>query len=826
MDRKLAISALRILSIVLAMFWAGHAFASKRVALVIGNAKYSGIAALSNPINDAPDMAQALRNIGFEVMERTNVSMGDFNNVLADFSRMSQGADTALFFYAGHGVQYEGKSYLLPVDITVQGGDDIDLKGVSQEKVLRAMRGGSVKIVILDACRDNPIAKQTASRGLGGGDSTSRGLARIDITEGMVIAYATSPGTTADDGAGRNSPFTAALVRRIQEPGVEIQAMFQNVRRDVYEKTNRKQLPEVNNSLLDDFYLSPVQGDATAWARISESDRAQDFADFIQRFPNSAHRPNAEYRLRLLNRMANDREVDRRERQQVDAKKDEEERIAKELEANRRLVEETENRLKLARKKNDDERRAAEQAARKQQEEEAIAQQEAERLRIAEEKRAQQEADRKKQEELRLAQSEAARKKAADELAARQEAERQKAAADLVARQEAERRQAEAALKAQQEAERKRLLEEQKTQKAEADRKRQEEQKLALQQDAERKKADAELKAKQDAERKRLEDEQKKQLAEAEKQKAASEALARKAEAERKKQEDETERLRVAEICTREGADLSRFVDARDRTSVEAMRGQAKCPVFSPKVDEAIRKIDTANKLACDADRKALKAAGTDLDAIHKARDAMSCEPARADASQLVARLEEEAATQLKSCADERVRFIGIDRTTLKARQDLEALSGSIGCTALKSEIKSVVVEIETRTKTAQTALKAMACYSGSVNGRFDGPTIQAIQRYLDVRELKFEDLHVTDEFVKELTEQPRGLCKPSEPEAPVASRPAPKEHPVARSRDREVSRPVARAPAPAAPRPAPVVVTRAPAPSSAPKLNIGGVSF
>ena len=163
------------------------------------------------------------------------------------------------------------------------------------EEVSRARDSGVVKIVILDAVRDNLLNQKMRSRG----------LARIDIRAGMVVALASAPGTTADDGTGRNSPFTAALVQRIQQPSVEIGTMSLNVRRDVWEKTNKKQMPEVQNALLGDFYLVQVQGKAAAWDRISQSGGAQDFADFIQRYPTAVHCPNAEYRLQTLNRLNN-----------------------------------------------------------------------------------------------------------------------------------------------------------------------------------------------------------------------------------------------------------------------------------------------------------------------------------------------------------------------------------------------------------------------------------------------------------------------------------------------------------------------------------------
>ena len=237
MGKIFSLIAVRFLSVLILTFWVGTALADKRVALIIGNSQYTRISPkLANPANDAHDIAQALEGIGFEVILRTDVGKGDFDRSLAEFARKASGADTALFYYAGHGLQYQRQNFFLPVDIEVQDAADVEFQAVGMDRVLEAInKAEGVKIVILDACRDNPLAKQFTARSLNGGGMT-RGLARIDRTEGLIIAYATAPDQVAQDGAGRNSPFTESLIRRIKEPGLEIGTMFRRVTSDVFER--------------------------------------------------------------------------------------------------------------------------------------------------------------------------------------------------------------------------------------------------------------------------------------------------------------------------------------------------------------------------------------------------------------------------------------------------------------------------------------------------------------------------------------------------------------------------------------------------------------
>src|ERR1019366_5939585 len=260
-----------------------------RVALIVGNSQYTHISPkLVNPANDAHDIAQALESIGFDVILRTDLGKGDFDRSLAEFARKATGADAALFYYAGHGLQYHKQNFFLPTDIEVQDAVDVEYRAIDQDYVLKAVdRAAGIKIVILDACRDNPLARQlTPRRSLGGGGET-HGLARIDSAEDTIVAYATAPDHVANDGEGRNSPFTAALIRRIKEPGLEITTMFRRVANDVYERTGGGQQPETTTSLHTDYFLNPAESDSVAWSRVRDSTDQADFKEFIRKFPAS-----------------------------------------------------------------------------------------------------------------------------------------------------------------------------------------------------------------------------------------------------------------------------------------------------------------------------------------------------------------------------------------------------------------------------------------------------------------------------------------------------------------------------------------------------------
>ena len=246
-----------------AMLWgalAGSAFADRRVALVVGNSKYQKVTPLPNPSNDATDVANVLRSLEFDVISVVDADQIGFNRALGEFSRRAIDADAVLFYYSGHGIQVKGQNYFLPIDADARGEISAEFEFIGMDRVRAALdraAQSAVRIVILDACRDNPLARTiAATRGIGG--QPTRGLARIDQQSagGMVIVYATQSNQVAQDGAERNSPFTSALLQRLKEPGLEVGMLFRRVTADVRQKTAGKQLPEISISLAKDYYLN------------------------------------------------------------------------------------------------------------------------------------------------------------------------------------------------------------------------------------------------------------------------------------------------------------------------------------------------------------------------------------------------------------------------------------------------------------------------------------------------------------------------------------------------------------------------------------------
>src|SRR5580704_14917684 len=224
MNGLLRVGIVAVFTAVMVTLAAVPALADRRVALVVGNAQYATPSLfLANPKNDADDVAAVLRTLGFDVILKTDSNKRDLELAMAQFARLSTNADVALFFYAGHALQYQGRNYLMPVDSTLE--DEISLRSqmVAIDDVRAALdRASGVKVMILDACRNNPLA-ETFKRKISGASraiETVRGLARIDKAEGTIVAYATAPDEVATDGSGRNSPYTAALLKHLQEPGL------------------------------------------------------------------------------------------------------------------------------------------------------------------------------------------------------------------------------------------------------------------------------------------------------------------------------------------------------------------------------------------------------------------------------------------------------------------------------------------------------------------------------------------------------------------------------------------------------------------------------
>jgi uncharacterized caspase-like protein len=297
---------------------AGNAQAERRVALIVGNSNYmAGHMTLANPKNDAQDMAAALTSLGFETVTAFDASKREMDLALQKFARLAADADSALFFYAGHALQYQGRNFLMPTDAELEDEISVRYQTVSIEDVRAALdRANGVKIMMLDACRNNPLAERlqktlgNASRGAG----LNRGLARVDKTQGTVVAYATAADEVAQDGRGRNSPFTAALLKRMQEPGLEIEVMLRRVSKDVNDATGGRQRPETYISLQSEYYLN--QSDRLAWERIKNPDDIMALRDFVAKFRASPYAATAIERIDQLSRAAAEREeLARRQRE-------------------------------------------------------------------------------------------------------------------------------------------------------------------------------------------------------------------------------------------------------------------------------------------------------------------------------------------------------------------------------------------------------------------------------------------------------------------------------------------------------------------------------
>ncbi|MEQ1615747.1 MAG: caspase family protein [Hyphomicrobiaceae bacterium] len=236
------------------------AHAETRLALVIGNGAYQSAAVLNNPINDARDMSAALKVAGFTVVEALNADRRKFDGALRAFADQLSKADVAVFFYAGHGLQVGQQNYLVPVDAKLERERDLEFEAVQLDFVLRQLeidREGKTTIVFLDACRDNPFARNLA-RSMGTrGASVGRGLAAAATGLGTFIAYSTQPGNVALDGDGRNSPFTAALVRHMTTKGHNLPATMIEVRKDVVASSSGKQVPWDHSAMTGEFFFVP-----------------------------------------------------------------------------------------------------------------------------------------------------------------------------------------------------------------------------------------------------------------------------------------------------------------------------------------------------------------------------------------------------------------------------------------------------------------------------------------------------------------------------------------------------------------------------------------
>jgi len=312
------------LSLICLVLTAGAASAEKRVAFVVGNGTYKNVAPLPNPSIDAKAMASALRNVGFEVVEGANLTRDKMTEKLLDFGKKAQGADVAVFFYAGHGIAIGGVNYLLPIDADIKSEMDVKLgAAINIDLTLdQTMSDAKVKLVLLDACRDNPFAAKIKSNAPSTRSvSVQTGLAEMKSGEGTLIAFATGPGQTALDGKeGSNSPFTRALLANLTQPGVELQQAMTKVRAQVQEETNKGQLPWGNTNLTGAVYLNgapapaapgsaPVAAVAAApgsdvelefWRSIKDSSKPEELNAYVSQYPNGQFKSLALARIASL----------------------------------------------------------------------------------------------------------------------------------------------------------------------------------------------------------------------------------------------------------------------------------------------------------------------------------------------------------------------------------------------------------------------------------------------------------------------------------------------------------------------------------------------
>jgi uncharacterized caspase-like protein len=324
--------------------------AERRTALVIGNAAYD-FGPLRNPVNDATDIAAALRQLGFEVTLWRNADLRVMHEAIETFSHQLRQGGAGLFYFAGHGVQVGGENYLIPIRAQINRQQDVQYEAVPVGRILGGMEDAEnqLNILILDACRDNPWARQWRW--------SQRGLAMVQAAHGSLIAFATAPGGIANDGDGRNGLYTSELLQHLMTPGLSVEHLFKRVRAGVVKATTGKQIPWESSSLIGDFFFAPpalsppaVAGgsgppsvpapapapsagpdpETTMWTLIEQSPYAEDLMAFLKVYPNGRYAPTARLKLQQLQRLAEQQQAEaqrlaeqerrQRERAEVEAR--------------------------------------------------------------------------------------------------------------------------------------------------------------------------------------------------------------------------------------------------------------------------------------------------------------------------------------------------------------------------------------------------------------------------------------------------------------------------------------------------------------------------
>jgi uncharacterized caspase-like protein len=320
------------------------AWAEEKIALVIGNSEYRKVQRLPNPVNDAADMAASLQRLGFTVKHLANLDFNGFRKALIEFGNEAKTADKAAIFFAGHGVEIDGKNWLIPVDAEIRSELDVYAEAINLETLIDiSVMPKLIGLVILDACRNDPFASTNlaAGRSLSGakngtsqdsvrkGTATTRiepakpatsanapaepparGLAPVEVNDNVLVAFAAAAGTTANDGTGRNSPYSGSLLRHVETPGLEINYLFRNVHDDVVQET-KTQEPAVYGTLSrEEIYLrggAPVamvnadaEAERVAWTFVRSTNDVTTLRRFAEQYPASTHAGEVRDRIAQL----------------------------------------------------------------------------------------------------------------------------------------------------------------------------------------------------------------------------------------------------------------------------------------------------------------------------------------------------------------------------------------------------------------------------------------------------------------------------------------------------------------------------------------------
>jgi hypothetical protein len=322
--------------LILSISHAVPAWTEERIALVVGNTQYRSVNALTNPANDAGDMAASLTRLGFTVTHLDDLDFDGFRRALIAFGNAAQTADQAVIYFAGHGVEIDGKNWLIPVDAELKSEIDVYAEAINLETLIDiSVMPKVVGLVVLDACRNNPFTAARArtpsgasapanhaNKSAGGGaatlpaknptDGASRGLAPVEVSDNVLVAFAAAAGTVASDGSGRNSPYSGSLLRHVETPGLEINYLFRVVHDDVIKET-RYQEPALYGTLSkEEIYLRQGDGPSVssaddgvdpeqlAWQFVRVTNDIATLRRFAERFPASPHEGEVTDRIAQL----------------------------------------------------------------------------------------------------------------------------------------------------------------------------------------------------------------------------------------------------------------------------------------------------------------------------------------------------------------------------------------------------------------------------------------------------------------------------------------------------------------------------------------------